>query len=81
MLNGQIGPRRTIKQWREARYMDRQEFADFLDLKSVFTLRAWEQGRNKPRLPQQREIAEKLGIHPDQIIWPAESDPKNNLAA
>ena len=53
-----------IASTRVAMGLDQSEFAELISA-NVYTLRDWEQGRHKPRLPMLRKIAEATG-HPLQ---------------
>ena len=50
----------AIRRFREELRMDRNEFADLLDVK-LDTLRVWEAGKSKPRGPAAIKIVEAAG--------------------
>ncbi len=61
---------RTLKDWRTKVFYESQaEFSLRLGVhKSVLSM--WENGVRVPRFKTQRAVAEKLGVRPDQILWP-----------
>lgn len=59
--------RRTIREWRNARYLTQDELAGKIGV-SYYTISNWEIGVKQPRVKNLRALAEALGIHPDQII-------------
>jgi DNA-binding XRE family transcriptional regulator len=61
---------RTLREWRQSLFMEQAEFAAWLGVR-VATYRGWEQGRHVPRLPQQRAIAERLGVSPSEVDFTA----------
>jgi transcriptional regulator with XRE-family HTH domain len=58
--------RKTIAQWRKARWLTQEELADKVGV-SLTTISAWEGGK-QPRIKNMRALAEALGVTPDQII-------------
>ncbi len=71
---------RTLKDWRTKVYFESQaEFAERLDV-ATSVLSLWETGARVPRFKSQRAIAQKLGLRPDQIIWPEQRAGKEEAA-
>lgn len=59
--------RKTIREWRNARFLTQGELAEILGV-SYFTISNWELGIKQPRMKNLRALAGALGIHPGQII-------------
>lgn len=57
---------KTIKQWREARYLTQEELARLVGV-TFYTISNWELGIKQPRVKNLRELAAQLGIQPEQI--------------
>jgi len=64
---GEKSERRTIREWRSARYLTQDELGDKVGV-SYYTISNWELGIKQPRVKNLRALAKALGIHPDQII-------------
>lgn len=63
---------RTLAEWRELALLTQAELAEQIGV-NVATVRAWEQGRNKPRGRHHRRVAEFLGVRPTQIVFPSKA--------
>ena len=59
--------RKTIREWRNARYLTQGELGDKIGV-SYFTISNWELGVKQPRVKNLRALAEALGIRPEQIL-------------
>jgi transcriptional regulator with XRE-family HTH domain len=59
--------RKTIREWRNARYLTQGELADKIGV-SYFTISNWELGVKQPRVKNLRALADALRISPEQII-------------
>jgi transcriptional regulator with XRE-family HTH domain len=59
--------RKTIRAWRDSRYLTQQELGDMIGV-TLFSISNWELGTKQPRAKNMRALAAALGITPDQII-------------
>ena len=59
--------RKTIREWRTARYLTQGELAELVGV-SLTTISTWELGAKQPRFKNLRALAAVLGVQPDQII-------------
>lgn len=59
-------PARTIREWRLAAFLTQTEMAEALGV-SPSVLSLWERGRRRPHMKNLRQLAERLGVQPQQI--------------
>lgn len=60
--------RKSLREWREERLLTLAELAAKVGV-TTRTVWTWEHGLVEPRYRNQRQLAEALGVQPQQIDW------------
>ena len=60
---------RSLKQWREARDKTQRELAIEVDV-TVGAVQGIESGRNEPHVGLALKLAQALGVHVEDVVWP-----------
>ena len=63
-------PVRSLREWRtQVFFRSQEEFAKDVGTNAT-TISLWETGARVPQFSKKRQVAERLGLKPEQIAWP-----------
>ena len=70
----------TLKQLREGAFLAQRDVAEKMGV-SLATVSLWERGEKKPRITRQRQLADLLGVTPQEVHEVVEENFKGKKEA